>query len=209
MSSRKQRRASVRAGLTMVEVVVSSLILSGLAFVLMAANVPLSKTSSEMGLAFEMDRSASRFLSELRREIRQSGYNYVASNVCTISVDDGVIVGTNTDLDYRRRLSFGSDLSVNWTPVRTLRLQASTLGNFNGGTTRYHVRRTDLNSVVLDHVKSLEFTLVQGVDSYFCALDVDLTLARANPNWRGDPTVAKALIERSYNETIEFLNKPQ
>jgi prepilin-type N-terminal cleavage/methylation domain-containing protein len=205
----RKQRLGARAGLTMIEVMVSSAILAGLALVLMAANVPLSKTSSEMGLAFEMDRSASRFLGELRRELRQSGYNYTTAlgNLPTMSVSTGAL--TNSDFSYRRRLSFGSDLTVNWTPVRTLALQNSTLGNFNGGTSRYHVRRTDINSVVLDHVKALEFTLIQGVDTNFCAVDVDLTLARTNPNWRGDATVARALITRSYKETIEFLNKPQ
>lgn len=207
MIARKQRLRS-RAGLTMVEVIVSSAILSGLALVLMAANVPLSKTSSEMGLAFEMDRSATRFLGELRRELRQSGYNYISANINTITVATGANTKT-CDLDYRRRLTFGNDLSVNWSPVRSLRLQTSTLGNFLDGTARYHVRRTDINSVVLDHVKDLEFTLVQGIDSYHAAVDVSLTLARANPNWRGNATVAKALITRDYNETIEFLNKPQ
>lgn len=206
---RKQRLSS-RAGLTMIEVVVSSVILSGLAFVLMAANVPLSKTSSEMGLAFDMDRSAARFLTDLRREVRQSGYNYITSNISTISVGDVLVLGTNGDLSYRRRLSFGNNLGTNWTPVRTLELQTSTLGSFNGGAPRYHVRRTDINSVILDHVKSLEFTLVVGQDAInICAVDVELTLARANPNWRGDVAVAKALVERQYNETIEFLNKPK
>jgi prepilin-type N-terminal cleavage/methylation domain-containing protein len=205
----RRKRLGSRAGLSLIEVMVSSAILAGLALVLMAANVPLSKTSSEMGLAFEMDRSAARFLAELRRELRQSGYNYTSAlgNVSTITVSTGTL--TNSDLAYRRRLSFGSDLTVNWTPVRTLALQASTLGNFMGGTSRYHVRRTDINSVVLDHVKKLEFTLVPGIDSYFCAVDVDLTLARANPNWRGTATTARALITRNYKETIEFLNKAQ
>jgi prepilin-type N-terminal cleavage/methylation domain-containing protein len=211
MIARKQRLASrARAGLTMIEVMVSSAILAGLALVLMAANVPLSKTSSEMGLAFEMDRSAARFLAEMRRELRQSGYNYITSNINTIELFDGTPTGDskNSDLDYRRRLSFGSSLTTNWTPTRSLRLQASTLGNFMGGTPRYHVRRTDINSVVLDHVKSLEFTLVAGtITGTFVAVDVDLTLARANPNWRGVATTARALITRNYKESIEFLNK--
>lgn len=208
MSASKQRLAS-RAGLTMVEVIVSAAIVSGLALVLMAANVPLSKTSSEVGLAFEMDRSASRFLTELRRELRQSGFNLVgATNTNTIVVSTGPNAKTS-HLDYRRRISFGSDLATNWTPLITYRLQASTLGNFLDGSTRYHVRRTDLNTVILEHVRDLQFTLVKDADGFDASVDVVLTLARANPNWRGDAATAKATIVREYRESIEFLNKPQ
>lgn len=208
MSTSKQRLAS-RAGLTMIEVIISAAIVSGLALVLMAANVPLSKTSSEVGRAFEMDRSAGRFLTELRRELRQSGFNLVGStNTNTIAVSTGPNAKTS-HLDYRRRISFGNDLATNWTPLITYRLQTSTLGSYPDGSPRYHVRRTDLNTVILEHVRDLQFTIVKDANGTDASVDVVLTLARANPNWRGDAATAKAVIVREYRETIEFLNKPQ
>lgn len=205
----RRLRARGRTGLTMVEVIVSAVIVSGLALVLMAANVPLSKTSSEVGLAFEMDRAAARFLTDLRRELRQSGYYFNGSiNTNTIVASTGPNA-KRSHLDYRRRLSFGNSLTTNWTPLITYRLQPSALGSFLDGSPRYHVRRTDLNAVILEHVRDLEFTVVQGSDGGDTSVEVALTLARANPNWRGDAATAKALIQRQYRETIEFLNRRQ
>lgn len=188
-------RSARRAGLTLVEVVVSSAILSLIALAIMAANAPLSRAASEVGVAFDMDRSAAKFLTQLRRELRQSGFN-VSTN--TISVD-----GTTGALTFRMRRSFGDDLATDWDPPITYRLEASPHGAYPDGSPRFRlVRVQGVTSVALEDVQSCTFTLVTGANS----VAVNLVLARTNPNWRGS---GSPLIVRRYGEAVEYLNKPQ
>jgi hypothetical protein len=72
-------RASRRGGLTMLEVLVSATILAALALALMTAMVPLSTASSDQGATLDMDRVATKVLTALRRELRQSGYDGTAA----------------------------------------------------------------------------------------------------------------------------------
>lgn len=195
----------------MIEVVISTGIVSLLTLVVMAANVPLSKVSSEVGLALDMDRAAGRLLADLRREVRQSGYNLTGGTTNEAQV--GIATGPNgkaSRLTFRARRSFGNDLTVHWTPEITYALVASPIGAYLDGSTRYRLRcsRPDMPTRdVLDHVRDLELALIQGPDGELASLEVVLTLARDNPNWRGG-TDAR-LIVREYRDVVEFLNKRQ
>lgn len=187
-----------QSGLSLIEVMVSSAVLSMIALAIMSANAPLSRTASEAGVAFDMDRAAGKFLTQLRRELRQSGFNGTTS---TLSVD-----ATTGALTFRMRGSFGSNLATNWDPPITYTLQSSAHdgGTYPDGTTRFRVVRTQNGASwdAIDDVQSLTFTLVGGADS----VAVNLVLARTNPNWRGS---GSPLIVRRYGEAVEYLNKSE
>lgn len=185
-----------RSGLSLIEVVVSSAILSMIALAIMSANAPLTRTANEVSIAFDMDRAAGRFFTQLRREVRQSGFN-VTTN--TISVD-----GTTGALTFRMRRSFGDDLATDWDPAITYSLGTSPFGGYPDGSSRFRLTRTQggVSAVTLEDVQTLTFTLVGGASS----VAVNLVLARTNPNWRGS---GSPLIVRRYGEAIEYLNKSQ
>lgn len=185
-----------QSGLSLIEVVVSSAILSLIALAIMSANAPMSKAASEVGVAFDMDRSATKALTQLRRELRQSGYN-VTTN--TVSVD-----GTTGALTFRMRRTFGDDLATDWDPAITYQLQGSSHGNYPDGSSRYKLVRTQggLSTEVIDDIQSCTFTAVSGADS----VAVNLVLARQNPNYQRNGSV---MIVRRYGEAIEYLNKKQ
>lgn len=216
-------RTSARAGMSMIEVVISAAIVSMLALVILSANVPLTRASSEVGVAFDMDRAAGKFLSELRREVRQSGYNVAQRQVFRATS------GTSA-LWFRTRRSFGDVVddtaTSNWNRQTRYTLVASPLGSYGDGTARFRVTRTQpdpggLVVDVLDNVRSLTFDLIPGPEVPTGAtlddaandgvqrtsLQVDLVLARENPSWRG--TGPDRFIVRTYGEVIEFLNKQQ
>lgn len=204
-----------RSGLTLLEVIISAAIVSLLALVLMAANVPVSRAASEAGVAFDLDRAAGRFLTEVRREARQSGYNGVDFQMS--------VPGPSTLGPFRRRTAFGTTIddmtptNSCWTQEITYHLVASTLGDYADGVPRYVLKRDDGVSVdVVDDVQTLAFELVLAADAdpdplvpfdskEKVALKVNLTLRRENPGWRG--TGDGQFITRTYSEDIELLNK--
>ena len=206
------RRTTGTSGLTILEVIISAAIVSMLALVILSANVPVSRTTNEAGVVFDMDRAASRFLTQLRREVRQSGYNV---STLLLSVSDGIDSGPST-LAFKMRTSFGDSEAANWGQQVQYALAASPLGGYPTPAPRYQLRRTQagLTTVMLDHVQAFELTLIQEPGDAFdfdATLQVELVLARENPNWLGKSGVAdpQRLLVRRYAESIEFLNKPQ
>ncbi|MCO5165243.1 MAG: type II secretion system GspH family protein [Planctomycetes bacterium] len=213
-----------RAGLTLLEVLVSLVIVSGLALVLLAANVPLSRASSEAGVAFDLDRSAARFLSDLRRELRRSGYNQAdlqAQVAAGVDGGDPLTGPFSTVGPFRMRTGFGNTVNdanlaaSSWSAPITYRLAASSNpGNYADGTPRYDVQRVQggFTTVVLRHVQALSFVLFPqpegepaGTEPSAAHIEVSLTMRRENPAWTG--TATGRFITRTYSEDIELLNK--
>jgi hypothetical protein len=198
-----------RAGLTLLEVLVSATIVSMLALVLMAANLPISKASSEVGVVFDLDRSAGRFLTELRRELRQSGYNNDTPLFwSSLSNDDDVNGIAFTSVPFRRRIAFGTSISEDWSLETTYARADSRLGDYADGVDRFVIRRTEGTAPpveVLDHVRTITFTPQRQDGGAMAHVAVALTLRRENPGWSG--TGDGRFLERTYSEDIELLNK--
>jgi type II secretory pathway pseudopilin PulG len=203
LNAARRRR---RAGVTLFEVMVSAVIVSLLALVLMAANVPVSRASSEVGVAFDLDRTAGRFLAEVRREVRQSGYSGADLQ---LTCSNGIDGGPSTLGPFRRRLSFGEvaddSRESNWSRQITYALAPSRLGAYADKVPRYRVTRSQAGATsdVLEHVEALSVQQVPGSDTVSLAL----TLRRENPGWSG--TGPGRFLARTYHEEIEFLNKQE
>lgn len=203
---------SRRSGLTLFEVVIATAIVGLLSLVLMAAQLPLGKTSTAVGTAFDMDRSATAFLGQLRREVRQSGYNTSAAEVkeFQLSLADGLDGGPST-LAFRHRTAWGNVVddtpSSAWSRQIGYRLAPSALGSYPTGAARYRVVRSMAGGEhdVLDHVQALRFELIQGPDLENASLTVSVTLAREDSSWDGSG--APRVLVRTYGEVVEFLNK--
>lgn len=211
MSSRMRSRARARtAGLSLIEVMVSAAILSLLALVLMSANVPLTRTANEAGVVFDMDRGASRFMTQVQRELRQSGYNQAAAQF-----------SSTLPLIFRRRIAFGDvvgdTLTGNcWSPMVRYRLDGTTIrrSEWTGpGLVPTTVRVPEAS--VLENVAEWAVELIEGPDStpgtpIYVSAEVRLMLRRQNPNWRGtNATADQQFLVRRYTEVIEFMNNRQ
>lgn len=186
--------AAGRAGLTLLEVVISAAVLSLLALTMLAASNPLSRTTSESAIAFDMDRAAGKLLTQLRREVRQSGYSW---NPTTAQL----VVTSPTSLRFRMRTGAGDDVAAAWSQEITYALVPD--GLFPGsGLTRYKLQRTQggLTVDALHDVKALAFELPTDAET----LTITLTLAHAHPMWTG--STPPAPIMRRYEEQVQFLN---
>jgi prepilin-type N-terminal cleavage/methylation domain-containing protein len=214
-------KATERAGLTLFEVMVSMAIVSILALALMAANVPLTRASSEVGVAYDLDRAGGRFLTDLRTELSQSGYNGTDIQVEFSTGIDNPPAGSITTAPFstlgpfRRRVDWGTvvdDTGTPWSRKITYRLNTApaALGNYADGVVRYRVERIqdgEFTTDVLQHVKVLSVTLFPQTGNATAHVKVELTLRRENPGWRGNGSSEGQFIERIYRDDIELLNK--
>lgn len=183
-----------RAGLTLLEVVISAAVLSLMALTMLAASNPISRTTSESAIAYDMDRAAGKALTQLRREVRQSGYSW---NPTTPQL----AVTSPASLRFRMRTGAGDSVATAWSQEITYALVPD--GLFPGsGLTRYKLQRTQggLTIDVLHDVKALTFELPTDAET----LTISLTLARANPAWTS--STAPPPIMRRYEEQVQFLN---
>ncbi|MCO5165362.1 MAG: hypothetical protein M9894_03215 [Planctomycetes bacterium] len=206
MSHRRRRRAvGGRAGLTLLEVVVGSAILALLALVVMSATVPLSKVSSEAAIAHEMDRTASRVLADLRRELRQSGWQGGAAQFGqdAINGEAAVIAGTKK-LTFRRRLGINT---TDWSGDVVYERVA--VGSYTGvpatlsPSVRYRLRRAQGGQVTVlaENVYDVNFSMTTGSRSIL----IELVLLRPNPDWRGGTTPPPPIVRR-YRESVQLMN---
>lgn len=185
-------RESRRRGLTLIEVMVSSTVLAGLSLVLMTAMVPLSTASSEQGALLDMDRTATKVLAELRRELRQSGYDRGVSKfgktppVAGLFVDYAALVAPQTQIAFQPRLD-----STSFGPVVVWKLE-------DGKAKRTYPGSLDLTSLMTmaDQVANLTFQVA--TDDQMCVVSLELTRATN----RADVT-----LRRTYVEQIEMMNR--
>lgn len=195
---RRRPARSPRAGMTLLEVVISSAILSGLALVVMFAMLPLTSASSEQGAFLDMDRSATKFLTELRRELRQSGRNgatplFGGATFSPLTLSTSGVVTNASGLWFRQRTgpsTFSSDVVYRY--VTATGAQAPGVVQ---RTTPGTLPLADTYSTVLGQVSGLTFNVATG--DQVCV--VRLTLQRTNN--RG------VVLQRTYTERIEMMNR--
>lgn len=201
----QRRRSTGRTGLTLLEVMIGSTILAFLALTIMSATVPLSKVSSEAAVAHEMDRTAGRVLADLRRELRQSGWQASTAQFgdSDINQEAAVIAGTKR-LTFKRRFGVNTtDWSANVVYERV------SVGSYTGvpaslsPSTRYRLRRTQngQQTILAENVYDVNFSMTTGSRSIL----VDLVLLRPNPDWRGGTTPPPPIVRR-YRESIQLMN---
>lgn len=219
-------RQDRRSGFTLLEVVISAAILSLIALALMAATTPLSRTASESAIGFDMDQAAGRFMSQLRREVRQSGYSWNPTRA-------HIRVSTLTPqtVQFRMRQAAGDNFTtaaagmnsvLPWRPIPPADITNDGTANFityttaadgvfpaSGGTPRFRITRTQdaFTAIVLENVRALNFQLPVNGALVGPSLSVNLLIGRTNPNWSANGT-APPIIMRSYDEQIQFLNLP-
>lgn len=205
-------RAVRTRGLTLIEVAVSSAILAMLALALMSATIPLSDASREQATSIDLDREAGRFMTALRRELRQSGFQ--TNGTPRVRVTNGgaltPAVTTGDTLNFYIRVgpnntsaSWRPDDGVtpNWATPISYRTAAST--SVAG---RLKITRTDnnLTADLIDNVQSVSYTLAANSNT----VTVTLTLVRqgAKGSASGAPP---ANWVRVYTDQIELMNRSE
>lgn len=179
--------------MTLLEVVVSAAILSGLTLVVMTSMIPLTNTSSEQAAALDMDRVATKVLTELRRELRQSGYDAGTNRFGGVTSFSPVVLGDHTALvTAQQRLWYQprKDKAA-WDPQVIWRLSGTKVQRTMPGTAHTAGVYVDM----ADQVSNLTFQVDAG--DRVCV--VTLTLQRTTN--RGQT------LTRTYVDKIEMMNQ--
>lgn len=194
MHARKTYRTQ---GMTLIEVAISLAILSMITLVLLGATIPLSDAGAGQGAALDMDRQANKFLSQLRRELRQSGYTTTGAPKVTRN--------SATSLTFAMRT--GVDDTTDWTPDIRYDLVTSARDpvykGIAGNPPRYKITRTQNGlppADVIDDVASLTYTLAAG------SRTVEVTLVMLRPSTRWTTGAPPPPIRREYSDQIEMMN---
>lgn len=202
---------SRRQGLSLLEVVVGATILAFLALVILAATVPVSDTTSEQAAAMDMDRDATRILLQLRRELRQTGFQ--PDGTARVRVVDG-------NLRFYMRVDSDSTTRAGgpWAPADGATTPAWTSFieyGLSGTATAFPANQLlrsegGVPMTVMDNVRAITFDLPDDVDdanpTTSTSVAVTFTLVR-----RGVKATASGDrppdIERTYSDRLEMLNQ--
>ena len=209
---RLPRRGSVSSrGLTLLEVLVATAILSGLILAVGAATIPMHRQVQTSSIQLDMDRAARRVLAELRRELRQSGNELGGGDMLTapapLTATDPAAPAAVDLLTYRRRTGLGPG---DWSAPITIRAVPD--GTFKGTpapTPRWAlVRVQDLNGDgVAEQVHLLRDVLSFRAERPLNSRSVILRLELLTPDplWKGGR--ASAPFVHVYEDQVELLNR--
>lgn len=195
-----------RAGLSLLEVMVSVAILSLIALAMLSASVPLSDASRDQATSMDLDRDAMRFFAQLRREVRQSGTD--TNGTPRLRVQTTTTAGDTLEFYVRQLPGTGNaawspneGASAIWTAPIRYRMQAS---NEYGG--RFRITRTEggLTTDLLDSVQSVAYSFPANSRS----ITVTLRLVRSGTKGTNDGA-APADVVRTYTDQIEMMNQSQ
>lgn len=199
----ERRRSCRRAGsigMTLLEVVVSAAILAALTLMLVLAFVPLQRATVDGGVAQDMERVARKVLTEIRRELRSSGYDAASVDQVTSPSTPAGAPTTATVLTFRKRRGL---LDSDWSGAITIqRVADGTFSGVPGTINRYKVTRTEAGLVV-DLAKDVsELSFERPGNSSTVIIRLELT--RPNPHWiSGSPPPP---FKRLYVDQVECLN---
>jgi prepilin-type N-terminal cleavage/methylation domain-containing protein len=216
MNARKQQLGS--AGMTLLEVVISAAILSVLALTMVYATIPVSRASSEVAIALDMDRTAASLMERMRRELRQSGFQVELTDRAMFGLDavgespnglntvqNKITFRIRTDMDLGDTTQ--ADFDANWSSDIVYERVLGSPAAYTGvptPTARYKVVRTEggLDVTVCEDVS--DFTIVRPAAGN--SIIVTLALTRPNPNWNNSGT-PPAAITRTYTDQIQYMNQ--
>lgn len=179
-----RRRRSERAGLSLLEVVVSSALLAGIALIALSSAMPLTKASSGTATTLDLDRAAAQVLAELRRELRASGYDRGTARFGENAPGDGGLALARPSIVFATRKdedTWSADVRWSHDPEKEVVLRTA-------GSHPIELAR---------HVESLTFQVRPG--DRVC--EVDLVLSRA------DPSDGTKRITRRYADRVEMMNR--
>lgn len=192
--SRRSRQPDTRTrGMTLLEVVISAAILAGLTLTLALAFVPMQRATTDGAVAQDMERLARKVLTEIRRELRSSGYNRTGV--------DQITLPSPNEIRFRKRR--GPE-ETDWSAEITIaRVADGTFTGVPGAINRYKVTRSEAGLAVdlAKDVSELTFERPAGSNTVI----VRLELTRPNPHWTsGSPPPP---FTRVYVDQVECLNQ--
>jgi type II secretory pathway pseudopilin PulG len=214
LATRRYTNRGTRA-FTLLEMVVASAIIMIITIAITNAFVPMNKAAATTGVGLDMDRTARRVLTEIRRDLRGSGYKPDGTRMAptpepgqTLGLTEagGLLEGATDVLIYQVRT--GPDDDADWSTTVTLSLVAD--GQFTQGVPapvdKYRLVRTqDGISVELARDVS-EFTVERPLDSSGESGTAIITLELLHPDPTWTVRQNQAPIRRRYTDTIELLN---
>lgn len=185
------RRAARTRGVTLQEALISAVILSGIALTILATTVPASDVSSESALAMDMDGEAERLLGQLRRELRQSGFQPDGTARVRVPAPD--------QLELYLRVAPEGDPAP-WRPAGALWASPIRYRLVSGSV----MRSEGANDVrVVSNVSDLRFTLPANGNT----LLISVTFTRRGTH--AERGGAPAPVVRTYGDQVEMLNRAQ
>lgn len=194
--------APARAGLTLLEVVLATVLLGGVVFIVLAATTSFGRGAAASTVSLDMDRDAERILGALRRDIRQTGYRMQGSTGVPM-----LELPSTAHLRLRRRIGPGLGPEA-WSPRADsgawIELTLVQDGLFQPTRVpRFRLVRTDPAvgpdpTHLAGGVSGLTFAWTAPARS----VEVKLSLARLDPAAQGVP----ALLVREYHEHIRVMN---
>lgn len=196
-----RRRARGTKGLTLLEVMVSAVILAALTLTMMMAFVPMQRGTADGAVAQDMERTARKVLTEIRRELRASGYDAANVDQVTSPATPAGVLTTANVLTFRQRRG---PLDTDWSgPITIARVADGTFTGVPGTINRYKITRTEAGLVV-DQAKDVsELTFERPGNSDTVIIKLELT--RPNPHWTsGTPPPP---FKRLYVDQVECLNR--
>lgn len=189
-----------RRGLSLLEVAIAGALLTLLGLMVLTATTSLSDASAVQGAALDMDRDAARFFTQLRRELRQSGYETDGTPRVRV-LAPGPVTGERLELYLRQ----GPDGTASpWRPAGAPWSGGQitwSLGAPLDGRRELARSESGASLVVLRGVQSLTWTLPANSTS----VSATLVLVR-----RGHKAVGGAAppdVVRSYTDRIAMMNQ--
>lgn len=176
-----------RRGVTLVEALVASAILSVIALMLLATAAPIGAVASSSAVEQDLDAVATRLLTQLRREVRQSGF----AQDGTPQVSSPAEGTTSSTLTFRIRTGLGP---TDWSDEITIQGAA----NEGGGGQRVTRSQGGVVTELAPNVREVTFQRPLGGGSVI----VTLVLSRPRDGAAVEPSV------RTFVERIEMLNPP-
>lgn len=173
-------------GLTLLEILVSGAVLSAIALTILYASGPLAGVASSSAGANELDASAARILAELRREVRQSGFDRDGRPQVSSPADGA----TSRTLTLKVRTGLGE---TDWS-------DDITFATLDAGGARRRLTRSE-GALLVEVARDIQdMTFHRPLESSLVV--VTLTLTRTDPSWSETPRA----FTRTYVEQIEMLN---
>lgn len=203
-----------RRGLTLLEIAISTALLAGMAVVLLSALIPLQTASTSSSRSIDMDTKGRRVLSEIRRDVRVSGYSLTGGGTLCCAVVPGASPGIDDGIQFRQRTGpdevFEDDndpATHGWSrPIAYRTVADGTFGGGPGAAPRYRLVRDDgLTQVELaTGFQAVSFALTPAASSGAAAsLTITLTLASRELG----PGGAGVLEPRHYTDVVQLLNR--
>ena len=205
-------------GFTLVEVLISMAVLGAIIVVVATSWLPLAKATQESGIAQGQDQVGRRVLTELRRDLRATGWQQAGAVKFTVYVagaaDTPATGAVGDEIRFRKRLGpMTNDDSKpivdpapwGWSTEITYRRVPDGAFTGIGGAvpTRYRLERVQDGQIVVLARDVSDFTVQNQLNAQTVLAHLEVT--KNNPSWSG--STPPPALTRSYDDRVEMLNK--